>query len=137
MKRFAWFWFCLCPWHHNMTLWNYWAFFINNYFTKAAINTVNFINNVIVFAIYFDDNWYYVFNFFVYLIIQEERVLFHYIGHGVPKPTTNGEIWVFNKVLSLLFRKHCFLNACLHYVYLMSYSEVFSLSFNTKIENKK
>ncbi|RUS73614.1 hypothetical protein EGW08_018620, partial [Elysia chlorotica] len=28
---------------------------------------------------------------------KEERVLFHYIGHGVPKPTANGEIWVFNK----------------------------------------
>uniref|UniRef100_A0A2C9JG35 Raptor N-terminal CASPase-like domain-containing protein n=1 Tax=Biomphalaria glabrata TaxID=6526 RepID=A0A2C9JG35_BIOGL len=28
---------------------------------------------------------------------KEERVLFHYIGHGVPKPTSNGEIWVFNK----------------------------------------
>lgn len=28
---------------------------------------------------------------------KEERVLFHYNGHGVPKPTANGEIWVFNK----------------------------------------
>ncbi|XP_045497811.1 regulatory-associated protein of mTOR [Colias croceus] len=28
---------------------------------------------------------------------KEERVLFHYNGHGVPKPTTQGEIWVFNK----------------------------------------
>lgn len=28
---------------------------------------------------------------------KEDRVLFHYNGHGVPKPTTNGEIWVFNK----------------------------------------
>ncbi|XP_072037046.1 regulatory-associated protein of mTOR-like isoform X3 [Amphiura filiformis] len=28
---------------------------------------------------------------------KEERVLFHYTGHGVPRPTTNGEIWVFNK----------------------------------------
>ena len=25
---------------------------------------------------------------------KEERVLFHYNGHGVPKPTVNGEIWV-------------------------------------------
>ena len=30
--------------------------------------------------------------------MQTERVLFHYNGHGVPKPTANGEIWVFNKV---------------------------------------
>ncbi|KAJ1979308.1 Target of rapamycin complex 1 subunit kog1 [Dimargaris xerosporica] len=25
------------------------------------------------------------------------RILFHYNGHGVPKPTRNGDIWVFNK----------------------------------------
>uniref|UniRef100_A0A914DRW0 Raptor N-terminal CASPase-like domain-containing protein n=1 Tax=Acrobeloides nanus TaxID=290746 RepID=A0A914DRW0_9BILA len=28
---------------------------------------------------------------------KEERVLFHFNGHGVPKPTEAGEIWVFNK----------------------------------------
>lgn len=28
---------------------------------------------------------------------RTERVLFHYNGHGVPKPTANREIWVFNK----------------------------------------
>ncbi|KAI9843169.1 MAG: hypothetical protein M1838_002744 [Thelocarpon superellum] len=28
---------------------------------------------------------------------KDERVLFHYNGHGVPKPTVSGEIWVFNK----------------------------------------
>jgi regulator-associated protein of mTOR len=33
---------------------------------------------------------------------KTERVLFHYNGHGVPKPTANGEIWVFNKVCFLL-----------------------------------
>ena len=27
---------------------------------------------------------------------KQERVLFHYNGHGVPRPTPNGEIWVFN-----------------------------------------
>lgn len=27
---------------------------------------------------------------------KEERVLFHYNGHGVPCPTANGEIWFFN-----------------------------------------
>lgn len=26
-----------------------------------------------------------------------ERVLFHYNGHGVPRPTKNGEFWAFNK----------------------------------------
>lgn len=29
--------------------------------------------------------------------VQHERVLFHYNGHGVPRPTPNGELWVFNK----------------------------------------
>ncbi|KAK4687771.1 regulatory associated protein of mTOR, partial [Tremellales sp. Uapishka_1] len=28
---------------------------------------------------------------------REERMLFYYNGHGVPKPTAGGEIWVFNK----------------------------------------
>ena len=28
---------------------------------------------------------------------RDERVLYHYNGHGVPKPTANGEIWVFNQ----------------------------------------
>lgn len=28
---------------------------------------------------------------------KDERVLYHYNGHGVPKPTVNGEIWVFNR----------------------------------------
>lgn len=28
---------------------------------------------------------------------RHERVLFHYNGHGVPKPTSSGEIWVFNR----------------------------------------
>ncbi|KAF3915731.1 hypothetical protein AA313_de0206634 [Arthrobotrys entomopaga] len=28
---------------------------------------------------------------------KDERILFHYNGHGVPKPTSSGEIWVFNK----------------------------------------
>lgn len=27
---------------------------------------------------------------------KEERILFHYQGHGVPKPTPNGELWLFN-----------------------------------------
>lgn len=30
-------------------------------------------------------------------IAKQERALFHYNGHGVPKPTPSGEIWVFNK----------------------------------------
>lgn len=36
---------------------------------------------------------------------KDERVLFHYNGHGVPKPTNNGEIWVFNKVISSILNE--------------------------------
>ena len=28
---------------------------------------------------------------------KDERILFHYNGHGVPLPTPSGEMWVFNK----------------------------------------
>ncbi|KAJ1766184.1 Target of rapamycin complex 1 subunit kog1 [Coemansia sp. RSA 1843] len=28
---------------------------------------------------------------------KEERLLFYYNGHGVPRPTNSGDIWVFNK----------------------------------------
>ena len=28
---------------------------------------------------------------------RDERILLHYNGHGCPRPTSNGEIWVFNK----------------------------------------
>lgn len=28
---------------------------------------------------------------------KEERVLFHYNGHGVPQPTPSGEVWYFNR----------------------------------------
>ena len=28
---------------------------------------------------------------------REERLLLHFNGHGVPRPSTNGELWVFNR----------------------------------------
>lgn len=28
---------------------------------------------------------------------KDERILFHYNGHGVPQPTQSGELWVFNR----------------------------------------
>ena len=31
---------------------------------------------------------------------KDEPCLLHYNGHGVPRPTTNGEIWVFNKTFT-------------------------------------
>ncbi|KAG8903119.1 hypothetical protein FRB99_003721 [Tulasnella sp. 403] len=30
-------------------------------------------------------------------MVKDERALFYYNGHGVPKPTPSGEIWVFNR----------------------------------------
>ncbi|KAF8509765.1 raptor N-terminal caspase like domain-containing protein [Hysterangium stoloniferum] len=33
-------------------------------------------------------------------LAQDERVLFSYNGHGVPRPTPSGELWVFNKTYS-------------------------------------
>ncbi|KAF8490741.1 hypothetical protein JB92DRAFT_3007752 [Gautieria morchelliformis] len=33
-------------------------------------------------------------------LAQDERCLFYYNGHGVPKPTASGELWVFNKSYS-------------------------------------
>ncbi|KAJ9100485.1 hypothetical protein QFC21_003524 [Naganishia friedmannii] len=38
---------------------------------------------------------------------KDERVLMHYNGHGVPKPTTSGEIWVFNKSDPCIFVWEC------------------------------
>ena len=32
-----------------------------------------------------------------------DRVLFHYNGHGVPRPTSSGELWLFDKVTSIWF----------------------------------
>ena len=35
-------------------------------------------------------------------------MLFHYNGHGVPRPTPNGEIWVFNKVRTVVMVTHMY-----------------------------
>ena len=49
---------------------------------------------------------------------KEERVLFHYNGHGVPRPTANGEVWVFNKsecrVTATSLPRHCRVTAASH-----------------------
>lgn len=51
---------------------------------------------------------------------KEERVLFHYNGHGVPKPTTNGEIWVFNRVGTYLVQ----MNLCSLYLQCLTLTTV-------------
>lgn len=49
----------------------------------------------------------------MYLIIsQNERILFHYNGHGVPRPTANGEVRRAadagpHTVTQLVFALHC------------------------------
>ena len=42
---------------------------------------------------------------------KTERVLFHYNGHGVPKPTASGEIWLFNKVYIFIYSSF-YVNPC-------------------------
>lgn len=53
---------------------------------------------------------------------QYERVLFHYNGHGVPKPTQNGEIWVFNKVQAICVLVLCFQNVSTEFSFLELHS---------------
>ena len=63
---------------------------------------------------------HFVHMYYVVLILpsKTERVLFHFNGHGVPKPTSNGEIWFFNKVWS--FNGYSLLtgNTCSNEIYL-------------------
>ena len=66
---------------------------------------------------------------------KEERVLFHYNGHGVPLPTNNGEIWVFNKnytqyiPLSIYELQNC-MGAPSIYVYDCSNAGIIVKAFN-------
>ncbi|KAF8983243.1 hypothetical protein BGZ46_010615 [Entomortierella lignicola] len=72
---------------------------------------------------------------------KEERVLFHYNGHGVPKPTSSGEIWVFNKnytqyiPVSLLDLQSWLGSPCI-YVYDCSAAGNILLSFNRFAEKR-
>lgn len=66
---------------------------------------------------------------------KEERVLFHYNGHGVPKPTANGEIWVFNKTFTQyiplsIFDLQAWMGAPSIYVYDCSNAGIIINSFN-------
>lgn len=53
---------------------------------------------------------------------KDERILFHYNGHGVPQPTASGEIWVFNRgytqyIPILLYDLQTWLGAPVIFVY--------------------
>lgn len=63
-----------------------------------------------------------------------ERILFHYNGHGVPKPTANGEIWVFNKTFTQyiplsIFELHSWMAEPSIYVYDCSNAGIIIQSF--------
>lgn len=70
---------------------------------------------------------------------KEERVLFHYNGHGVPRPTQNGEIWVFNRTYTQyiplsIYDLQTWMGAPSIYVYDCSNAGVIVNSFNTFAE---
>uniref|UniRef100_A0A1B0CH83 Raptor N-terminal CASPase-like domain-containing protein n=1 Tax=Lutzomyia longipalpis TaxID=7200 RepID=A0A1B0CH83_LUTLO len=67
---------------------------------------------------------------------KEERVLFHYNGHGVPRPTVNGEIWVFNRTYTQyiplsIYDLQTWMGAPSIYVYDCSNAGIIVNSFNT------
>jgi regulatory associated protein of mTOR len=70
---------------------------------------------------------------------KEERVLFHYNGHGVPRPTQNGEIWVFNRTYTQyiplsIYDLQTWMSSPSIYVYDCSNAGVIVNSFNTFAE---
>lgn len=70
---------------------------------------------------------------------KEERVLFHYNGHGVPRPTQNGEIWVFNRTYTQyiplsIYDLQSWMGAPSIYVYDCSNAGIIVNSFNTFAE---
>lgn len=70
---------------------------------------------------------------------KEERVLFHYNGHGVPRPTQNGEIWVFNRTFTQyiplsIYDLQSWMGAPSIYVYDCSNAGIIVNSFNTFAE---
>lgn len=70
---------------------------------------------------------------------KEERVLFHYNGHGVPRPTQNGEIWVFNRTYTQyiplsIYDLQSWMGAPSIFVYDCSNAGIILNSFNTFAE---
>ena len=70
---------------------------------------------------------------------KDERILFHYNGHGVPKPTPSGEIWVFNRnytqyIPISLFDLQAWLGAPSLFVYDCSDAGLIIENFNKFVE---
>lgn len=73
---------------------------------------------------------------------KNERVLFHYNGHGVPKPTTSGEIWIFNRgytqyIPVSLYDLQNWLGAPCIYVWDCNQAELIIKNFNAFVEKRK
>lgn len=73
---------------------------------------------------------------------KNERVLFHYNGHGVPKPTTSGEIWIFNRgytqyIPVSLYDLQNWLGAPCIYVWDCNQAELIIKNFNSFVEKRK
>ncbi|MCJ1469945.1 hypothetical protein MMC07_008589 [Pseudocyphellaria aurata] len=70
---------------------------------------------------------------------KDERILFHYNGHGVPLPTQSGEIWVFNKTYTQyipvsLYDLQAWLGAPSLYVFDCSHAGNILLNFDRFVE---
>lgn len=73
---------------------------------------------------------------------KNERVLFHYNGHGVPKPTTSGEVWIFNRgytqyIPVSLYDLQNWLGAPCIYVWDCNQAELIIKNFNAFVEKRK
>lgn len=61
---------------------------------------------------------------------KSERVLFHYNGYGVTKPSVNNEIWLFNKVFFLTqiaFTEHLRYQFFFYQTFVQSYTQYIPL----------
>lgn len=70
---------------------------------------------------------------------KDERILFHYNGHGVPSPTQSGEIWVFNRnytqyIPVSLFDLQAWLGAPSLYVFDCSHAGNILANFDRSVE---
>ena len=77
-----------------------------------------------------------------FVSMQNERVLYHYNGHGVPRPTVNGEVWVFNKsytqyIPMSVYDLHAWVGTPCIYVFDCSAAGLIVNSFRTFAEQRQ
>ena len=77
-----------------------------------------------------------------FVFMQNERVLYHYNGHGVPRPTVNGEVWVFNKsytqyIPMSVYDLHAWVGTPCIYVFDCSAAGLIVNSFRTFAEQRQ